>query len=816
MTKIQIFNNIKNNSFLAAIKFISFLAGFTTLIVVSEWVGKELSFDKFWNNCDRIYRVALEQYQEKDLQFRIAGNYRGVTDLLLHEFPEIEGRVRLHRDRVTVFAPGIQVQDVNMFYTDTSIFKVLNRKVLACSSSSLFPGLQSVMISESLARRLYGNDNPAGKILKLNEGWTFFVNGVFEDVPQNSHIGFDLLMTMPSLNYYISNFNNSTGKLEENAKFEYNEPGPYDSRSWSKYFGYSYILVKKGTPVEELQKKAEALMTPENIPSLKPGTLIRLIFQPVTGIHLSSGLDEEFKTGGSKLKVYSMIVVALVVMLICVVNSVNISVIEFFNNVSGTAIRLIHGADSLQLLKSLFLREFVIILSACLSSYGLASIILQLMDLDPVHGSFTMAISIFLTILIPFLAIIFPAYQMRTRSVFDLLKKRVIKSDRGKKLRLILIFIQFSISLFLIAVTLAIFSQLHYLQEKDTGFIPGSVIFSYSPMTMNQRPDFNAKLQAFRDKMKDIPGVQNFCTSSSIPGRDFLLHSENISATDQDPDRKTFYQLLNVDYSYLETLGLTLAAGRNFLCDDKFPGEEVLINELAARKLGFRTSSEAPGKPLKADGKSYIICGVVRDFNHLSLKQALSPVIIFKSISWPYAVGYYSFKITGADFQNTISLIDKAWTNTYPGEKFLFRSLEANYNEQYQDEQNFSRSVTLGSILAILISCLGLLGYARYNAVKSIREIGIRKAFGAGRKDILIHFNSEILRVIAISAIVILPPAWILVSEWLDNFAYRINLSVWIFILALVITFVIAISTTFFISLRSSILPPSKALAQEQ
>ena len=197
------FRQIKKSFFSSIVKFFSLLIGFTIIIVVIEWVEKECSYDNFWTNKNRIYRVALEQYQDKELQFRMAANYRGLTDLMLREFPEVEGRVRLHRDRVTVFTANVQIQDVDMFYVDTCIFDILDRKIIACSSANLFPSLQSILISESLAHRLFGNENPVGQTLKLNEGWKFYVSGVFEDVPENSHIGFDRVddCSFPALLY---------------------------------------------------------------------------------------------------------------------------------------------------------------------------------------------------------------------------------------------------------------------------------------------------------------------------------------------------------------------------------------------------------------------------------------------------------------------------------------------------------------------------------------------------------------------------------------------------------------------------------------
>jgi putative ABC transport system permease protein len=332
---------------------------------------------------------------------------------------------------------------------------------------------------------------------------------------------------------------------------------------------------------------------------------------------------------------------------------------------------------------------------------------------------------------------------------------------------------------------------------------------------MNQRPDIQEKLMAFRNKLEKIPGVIDFCTSSSIPGKDFLMQSENVSRISDEPDKQTYYQILNVDYGYLKTLGLSLIAGRDFIDSDIFPGEEVILNNLAAKKMGFNDPSNAPGEVIRIDGKDFIICGVVSDFHHLSFKQVLSPVIIFKSLKWPYAVGYYSFKVSGSDLLATTSLIEKAWIETYPNEKFIFHFLEDNYQKQYETEQNFSKSVTSGSLLALLISCLGLLGYARYNAVKRIKEIGVRKAFGASQVDILMFFNYEILKITGISSLIALPLAWILGNKWLMNFAYRINISGWMFLLAFGITILIAVSSTFYISWKSSLINPHEALKTE-
>jgi len=396
-----------------------------------------------------------------------------------------------------------------------------------------------------------------------------------------------------------------------------------------------------------------------------------------------------------------------------------------------------------------------------------------------------------------------------------MLRKKITTGRGGQVTRQVLVGIQFAISLFLIAGTIVIYFQLRFIQKKDPGFNATSVIYSFSPMTMNQRPDIPEKLFAFRSRMAGIPGIQNFCTSSSVPGKEFLMHSENVSRTTDEPVKKIYFKMLNADYAFTETYRLNFISGRNFIDTDQFPGTEVIINELAAEKLGFGDPADATGEMIRVDGRNYMICGVVNNFHHLSLKQQITPLIIFKSLTWRYAVGYYSFRISEGMVGEVIPLIGKAWEEIYPGERFQYKFLEDSYLEQYTAEKNFGRSLSLGSFLAILISCLGLFGYARYAAVKRIREIGIRKTFGATRNDIIILYHSEILRIITAAALFSLPLAWLLVTRWLRNFAYHVNVSAWMFLLALGLTILIAFSATFYISWRSSGQNPARSLKYE-
>lgn len=805
----------KDDFFFTSIKFLSLFIGFTVVLVILSWVFRELDYDKFWDSEDQIYRIALEQYNNSELQFTKAANYRAVTDLMAEELPEVEARVRLHRDRVTVFTQRAQIQDVNMFYVDTCIFSVLKRTVLSSGSKDLFPDLRSVVISKSLSQKLFGNENPIGSLLSLNEGWKFYVSAVFEDVPENSHISFDLLMTVPSLRYYLSHFNNQTRELDEDPDYEYNDPGPYDKRSWGRWYGYSYIKVKEGTDIDRLAKKAQDLIKSENLPSQMSNSRLKLLFQPISDIHLYSSLGEELGLNGSIKKVYSMLVVALIVIIISIINFVSLSGINFYGKSHSNAIILIHGSSE----NRIIFNEFVTAISIAMLSALLAVISSGMLSRQIIPGGQINILSLLILLLLIILSGIFilPAiiYCLKSCNIMDLLKKQLIKNSYGKISRELIVFFQFSIAILLISWAIIFYFQMKYVQEKDPGFSSSAVVYSYTPMTMNQSPYLKEKLLVFKDKISKIPGVLSFCTSSSVPGKDFLMQSENVSMNNKTPENKNFYNILNVDENYIDTYKLRIIAGRDFLDNNNYSDNEIIINRTASKKLGVLNPLNALGQMVYVDGNGYEICGVVEDFHHLSLKQQLEPILIFKSLKWRYAVGYYSFKLTGKNVSNSLEQINDIWKGIYPGERFLYSFMEDDYSNLYKSEKSFSRSVIGGSVIAVFIACLGLMSYARYNAFKRIKEIGIRKVFGATNRDILWQFNFEIIRLIIFASILAMPVSFILSKNWLTNFAYRIEIQWWMYILASLIALGIAVTTTFYFSFRSSIRNPVESLRHE-
>ena len=407
-----------------------------------------------------------------------------------------------------------------------------------------------------------------------------------------------------------------------------------------------------------------------------------------------------------------------------------------------------------------------------------------------------------------------PLSSYRPGRIMGQLKGEVFGRRRGSTYRQIMVAVQFFSGLVLIASTLVIWSQMNYAGSKDLGFSDRNIIYSFSPMTMNQRPDIHVRLSMFRNEMAAIPGVDAFCTSSTVPGEP--IHFQGVTLKlDQDPDeREAFVQNINADHSYFELYGIRLLAGRGFRDNEQYNVEEVVLNRQACADLRFSKPSDATGERVRIGENTWEIVGVIDNYHHHSLKEKLLPMAFFKSLRWRASVGYYSFRLNSAD-PATLENIAKTWQRIYPGEQFLFRFMEESYQEQYEAERSFGTSFMIAALLAIITSCLGLLGLSRFNILKRTKEIGIRKTFGSSSGLILKRLQRETFLLVFLASIAGIPISWIISRRWLENFHYRIDPAWWMFTLAFFLVLLVAISTTLLQTWRASRKNPVEALRYE-
>ncbi len=804
---------LRSNTLFTLVKILSLIIGFSVLIILLSLVRGELSYDKFWSNRDQLYRIAMDQYQDEELTISSAKSYRGLPGLLKEELPEVLDMTRLLPDIITVFVGEQQIQDVKMFYADTNIFKVIPRTIIRSESLEVFPELRSMAISEDLALKLYGTIDCLGEELKLNEGWIFYISTVFETIPEESHIHFDVLMNLPSLFYYMNNFDNESSQLVEMGDFSYTDPGPYHPRSWNNMLCYNYLLVSERTNMESLQEKANKLLKKVELPDRIRSATIVPVFHRVDQIHLRSDFPNEIESNGSMFHVYMLILIAIVVLVVSWINFMNLFAVAFKEGVRVVAIRMIFGAERSHIRREVLAKAVLLSLTAAIIVALLAWGFHHLLEAYS-FGSMDLILLIVLVLTTAVLSVLIPISSFQSGRIISQLKGEIFGGQKGNWYRRLMVLIQFTSSVVLISMTLVIYSQMKYASKAELGFDSEHVVYSFSPMTMNQRPDKPAKLILFRQKMEAIPGLSNFCVSSSIPGAHLGFQGLNMSFTSEEGEHEAYLQRLNVDANYFDLYGIKFLAGRDFRSDPRYNVGEIVLNRLAVSSLGMADPESAVGMFIRAGDQSYEVVGVVEDYHHNSLKDGLLPLVFFKRLRWNAAVGYYSFKLESIQTE-TLDRLALAWEETYPGENFIYNIQEETYEAQYEAEQNFMNSFMLAALLALIISSLGLLAFARYNAIKRTREIGIRKTYGSDRARILKLLHKESIVLVLVASAMGIPLSWLIVSKWLLNFSYRIDPSWWMFLISAGITMVVAMLTTFIQTSKASRLNPVEALKYE-
>jgi putative ABC transport system permease protein len=793
--------------------------GMIAFLFISAWVVSEKSYDKFWNHSEDIYRVELQRKSADSELLNTAMNFKGVGPVLKNEIPEVEAATMLDKDIITVFTPEASVQNINMFFTDSSFFKVFPRKIRSENSKLLFADIHNAVISQSLAQKLFGARDPLNETFKLNEGWQFNVVGIFEDVPENSHIKFDLILQHKALMYYMRNFDCSTGVLDNSKLSSFTERDPYSQSQWRSLRSYTYIRLKPGSSIRQVEQKYTDAIRPCIQHIIANNESVKMNFMPVTDIHLHSDKDQEMFVNGSYLKVFAFMVIGLLLIITSLLNFVNISVASSLNQTASRGVHLILGAGKRHLFVEFFSEAFIVNFLAGVFCFLSGTVFLR-------HGMVIGGFKIFPvgweTLALISGIMVFAGTLLSAFYPFLFVMTRMLKSARNFKVRLkgsnyssikALVVFQFCISIFLIIGTIAVFRQVNYMQNTDTGMDMEQTMVSFSPMTMIKKPDRLQRLQTFRMEIQKIPGVKDFTTAEIVAGKGYDRISSEVFLQGGEKSKYPFV-MAHIDYDYFDFFSIGKVAGNFFQATSPKDGDEVIVNETACRQLGIAPDG-AVNRFLMIDDKPYRIKGVVKDYHHLSLKHKIDPVIYFNSLNWFRTVGYYFVTISGIAPSHTISEVNKLWTRIYPEEEYHYSFLDDRFNAAYEADLNFGRVFLILSVLVIFIASMGLFALAKFASGARIKEIGIRKVNGARVTEVLVLLNKDFLKWVALAFLIAAPVAWYVMDQWIENFAYRTNLDWWIFALSGGTAMVIALLTVSWQSWHAAICNPVEALRDE-
>jgi len=762
-------------------------------LIIYLWVNEELNYDKSAANADRVYRVGLtlEVANQPTKQFAVTSPL--LAPVLLKDFPEIEKAVRLTQGLVNVGYNNEHFFENKFLYADADLFSVFGYPLLKGDPQTVLKGANSAVVSESIAKKLFGSaDNAIGKTITADDTTLLMITGVVKDIPANNHFHFNIVAPITLL-------------------------GANALEGWWNDSYYTYVLLKDKISASALDNKITAIMDKYNGENNKKSGLKGLHFlQPVKDIHLYSKLRGELEPTGSISSIRIFIGIAIFLLLIACINYINLSTATSFKRAKEIGMRKVAGAALSQLIAQFLSESVLIAMISLVFAVALAQAFLpffntiadtQISLISHVSVSGIAVLTGF-TMLLGIVAGGYPAlYLSRVRTIRAL--KKISDHQSGLlSLRKALVVFQFSLSIILIIATIIALQQLHYMQSRDLGFDKEQVI----AINLRTQAESNAK-EIIKKEFEKNSVITSVSSSSSTPGK----RLNNITVLPEGiPESNTLtMNTLVVDHDFINTYKLKIAAGRGF-SKDFDDSSSFIINETAVNELGW-------GKPVNAIGKNFEwglgkkgkIIGVVKDFHFNSLQQKVMPVVMH---IMPVASGWYGFlsaRVKTSDAQSTVQTLKTAWAKVFPDSSPEYYFVDEDYNKQYKAEQRLSTLSLIFSILTIFISCLGLLGLVMVAVAQRIKEIGIRKVLGASVSGITMLLSKDFLKLIFIAALISFPIAWFAMNKWLEEFAYRINISWQVFIIAGAGALLIAIITVSFQAIKAAIANPVKNLRTE-
>ena len=797
-------NLIKRKAF-SFINIAGLSIGISVCFIIMLYVQDELNFDRFNKNADRIVRIVFKADINGGKIYE-ANVMPQVASAMTKDYPEVEDATRLRvAGAPKISYKGRNFRDDELVFVDPNFFSIFTLPLIEGDVKTALKEPNTLVITKAAAKKYFGNENPIGKTLVFtsNNNEPFKVTGLIDKVPVNSHFQFDLFGSMTGLN---------------EAK----------SDSWMGSNFFTYILLKPGSDYKKLEAKlpgmVEKYMGPQIQQQLgvsleqfrKKGNGLGFVLQPLTSIHLYSHSNYELTSPGNVMYVYIFSAIAIFMLLIACINFINLSTASASKRAKEVGVRKVIGSGRLQLVKQFLLESALLTFFALLISYGLIQFLLPVFnDISGKDLSFEFEIRIIaafigLGVFVSIVAGMYPAFFLSSFKPASVLKGKFTGGNNSFGLRSSLVVFQFFISVALIVGTIVVWQQMKYIQHKNLGYNKEQLL------TISNSWALGKNERIYKEKMLKDPRIVNATISAYKPagpsGNNNALAYP--SGRDNEMMRTLEYQ---VDEQYIPTLGMQLAAGRNFSRDLATDSTAMIVNETAAKAFGWGVN-DAIGKTIvrkiDKEGKGmdipFHIVGVVKDFNFKSLHEPITPLLMVLGQDWGLI-----FKIKTTDIPGLLSAMKKEWANFQTDEPFTYAFMDNLYNKTYVAEQKTSAILNIFSALTIFVSCLGLFGLITYTAEQRTKEIGIRKVLGADVSQITGMLSKDFIKLVCIAILIAFPISYWAMNKWLQNFAYRINTSWWMFVASGVIALLIALITVSFQAIKAATANPVNSLRME-
>ncbi len=785
--------NLKKDKWYSLLNVLGLTIGITFSLFLIFYVTDELNYDRYHEKADRIYRIA-SYIQERDKNTNWPYSQLPLASTLKKDFPEVEESARLLNRERTLFKFGENsFYETKIYYADSTIFKIFTYKFVEGNAAHALNEPNSIVISKTLAEKYFGrNTSAVGKTLKTVYD-LYKVTGVIEDVPQNSHLRFDMLISMSTI-------------LKGNQNGQDN---------WGSFNNFTYVLLKPGVNVDAFNKKLIPMYDKYMAPIFaKFNVKMQYKTQPITSIHLHSDLQGEPEELGSMSYIWIFSAVAFFMMLIACINYMNLTTARSARRAKEIGIRKVTGSSKKQLIlqflgESLLTAFIAVLISAVL-------VLLLLPFFNSISGkAFTMhtLMQPFNTLLLLSIGLFtglvggsYPAFYLSGFKPVSILKGALSTASGNVNLRRTLVVLQFSISMIMLICTWVVYSQLLYIQNIDLGFNKEQVMI----VTVNTGQDERRKIYAMNNEFRSMPGIKDVGTGNAYPGSgNISLNLFTVETNTGHTDKGI--ECYQIDENFLGTLGIKIKEGRNFsgLADTL---HSIVVNEAMVKHFGW---DNALGKrvtfPGDTSGNYVEVVGVMKDFNQKSLYNPIAPLLLFYSAN----NNIIQLKMSQGNLKATLTKAEEIWKKYFPQLPFEYKFLDEDFNSQYVADQKRGKIFASFSLLTILITCLGLLGLTAFTTQQKQKEISIRRVLGSSTMEVVILITKNYLWLALIAALIAFPVAYYFMHNWLQVFPYNNGLSVIPFIVSALVIVITAVATASYHSAKAALTKPAIVLKTE-
>ena len=787
--------NIFKDKVYSAINILGLTIGITCSMFLFMYILDELSYDKYHANANNIYRI-VSNIKEPDNAFTWAVAQVPMAQELRNNYPEVKNAVRFYGTGRTLYKNGEkQFNEEDFYLTDSTVFDMFSYEFLAGDMNTALDNPFSIVLTESVAKKYFASAAEAlGQSLQNKENEEYKITGVIEDVPYNSHFRFDALISRSS------------------------RPGS-DGGSWGNFGVFTYIQLPDNYDLTKMYASLDTIVKERVNPIFEQYNIkIGYELQRITDIHLHSKIQDEAEEGGDISVIYIFGAVSAFMLIIACINYMNLATARSANRAKEVGVRKVMGSQRKQLIMQFITESVVLTLIALVLSILLIYALLPSFNgLANKHLPFSYILQtpVILTLvgITLFSGIVggsYPAFYLSGFNPVNVLKGKLAARGGSVFFRRGLVILQFAISIFMLISTLVVFDQLNYMRNKDLGFDKERVV----KLTLSER-ELRQKADVLVNRLKQSPEVAGVGTATSVPGQGvgkLLLKVEDNEGKMVDRG----VDLFNADFDFVKTMGMDIVQGRDFSRDvSSDTTYAVLVNEAMVKRMAWddpigKKFVFQGGGPNGEDIEKRVV-GVLKDYHQNSLYDAIEPIMVILNDENYFVL----VRTEEGDVKKSLASVENVWRELFPNNTFQYEFLDQDFNSQYKADEKRSLIFTVFSSLTILIACLGLIGLAAFTTEQRTKEIGVRKVIGASVSNLVTLVSKEFFILVGVGMVIAFPFAWYFTDSWLQNFAYRISIGWWIFVVAGILAVIIALATVSYHAIKAAMANPVKSLKTE-